>query len=139
MSVLSAFLEPEYTVETVDVIVSDRFKDKETGQPVPFKIRTLTQAEMSTIRKRSLVTKSVDGRKYQEVDNDLFLCNCLVEGVVSPDMKNAQLCEKYGTVNPADVPRNMLLGKEFERLGRAFMELNGIGEDSPELGEISKN
>jgi hypothetical protein len=33
----------------------------------------------------------------------------------------------------------MLLGREFEKLGKAFMKLNGLDDESPEVGIISKN
>lgn len=144
MSTLSAFLEPQYTEETAEVVIGDRFVDRETGNVVPFKIKTLTQDEISKIRNRSMVTKSVDGRKYQEIDNDIFLCRCLVEACIVPDLKSEAICTRYSPDNetpikPWEVPHKMLLGREFEQLGRAFMKLNGINEDSPELGVISKN
>ena len=42
MSKLSAFLHPVTTSEEKEVVISNRFQD-ESGQPVPFKIRALTQ------------------------------------------------------------------------------------------------
>jgi hypothetical protein len=139
MSVLSAFLNPVYTEETVEVIVGDRFVDPETGKPVPFKLRTLTQEERSELRKGCYVTKTAGDRKYQELDNEKYLCKCIVESCVEPDLKSKEACDKCKTIDPAEVPKRLLLGREFERLGKAFMKLNGLDDDSPEFGVISKN
>lgn len=48
MSKLSAFLHPVTTSEEKEVVISNRFQD-ESGQPVPFKIRALTQEENDAI------------------------------------------------------------------------------------------
>jgi hypothetical protein len=139
MSVLSAFLNPIYAEETVEVFVGDRFIDPETKEPVPFKLRTLTQEERSELRKGCYVTKSAGDRKYQELDNEKYLCKCIVESCVSPDLKSKEVCDHFKTIDPADVPKKMLLGREFEKLGKAFMKLNGLDDESPEFGIISKN
>lgn len=138
MSALDAFLNPKYAEATREVVVSDRFIDPETNKPVPFVLRTLKQSEKSKIRKRSIVTNDAGGQKYNEVDNDAFLARCIVEACVSPDLKSAELSKKYGLIAPDDVLREMLLGVEYERLAKAFMELNIMDDDSVEFGEVTK-
>ena len=53
MSNLQAFMTPN-TEETREVIISDRFKDKD-GKVVPFVIKSLSQAENEEIKKRTSI------------------------------------------------------------------------------------
>ena len=69
MSNLRAFLKPLYTEKTVEVIVSDRFADDD-GNPVPFKLKTLTQETLAQISKRSMKEQTVGGRRVQEMDRN---------------------------------------------------------------------
>lgn len=137
MSNLKAFLKPLYTEKTVSVVVSDRFVD-EDGKPVEFILKTLSQEQLATISKRSMREQTIGGRKVQDIDRNAYVNRCLVESCIQPDFKDKELCNAYGTEDPIQLPQKMLLGFEYERLGRAFLELNGLNDESPELGEVSK-
>jgi len=138
MSNLAGFLKPLYTEETKEIIISDRFVDEE-GKPLPFKLKTLSQTQMKGISKRSYREKYVNGKKVNEMDQDLFISRCLVESCVQPDFKDVELCHAYGTEDPYDLPQKMLLVREYEKLGRAFIELNGLESSDIDLGEVTKN
>lgn len=137
MSNLKAFLKPLYTEKTVSVVVSDRFVDDD-GNPVEFILKTLSQEQLATISKRSMREQTIGGRKVQDIDRNAYVNRCLVESCIQPDFKDKELCNAYGTEDPIQLPQKMLLGFEYERLGRAFLELNGLNDESPELGEVSK-
>lgn len=137
MSGLSAFLNPTYTEQTAEVFVSDRFLDDD-GKPIAFKIRTLKQEVLELISKRSRHEQMVDGHKVSVLDKSEHLNRCLVEACVYPNFKDKDLCEHYGTLDPIELPKKMLLVKEYEKLARAFLDLNGLSDDSPEYGEITK-
>jgi hypothetical protein len=137
MSGLSAFLNPTYTEQTAEVFISDRFLDDD-GKPIAFKLKTLTQETLELISKRSRKEQTIDGRKVSAIDKVEHLNRCLVEACVYPNFKEKELCEHFGTLDPVDVPRKMLLVKEYEKLARAFLDLNGLSDDSPEYGEITK-
>lgn len=137
MSGLAAFLHPKYTQATAEIIISDRFCD-ESGQPVKFVLRTLTQDELQSIVRRSTRDVDVGGRKVRELDREQHLDRCLLASCIYPDFAAKELCDQYGTADPVEVPRKMLLVAEYERLARAFLDLNGLTGDSPELGEITK-
>lgn len=137
MSNLKAFLKPLYTEKTVSVVVSDRFVDDD-GKPVEFILKTLSQEQLATISKRSMREQTIGGRKVQDIDRNAYVNRCLVESCIQPDFKDKELCNAYGTEDPIQLPQKMLLGFEYERLGRAFLELNGLNDESPELGEVSK-
>lgn len=138
MSGLDAFLNPAYTQETVEIVISDRFLD-ENGKPVPFKLRSLSQNEMQRLQKKSYTDQMVNGKKSKVLDEFLYLDNCLVESVIYPNFKAHELCERYGTEDPVTLPRLMLLKREYEKLARAMMKLNGVDDDDIDLGEVTKN
>lgn len=137
MSNLKAFFNPVYKEETIEVVVSDRFVD-EQNQPVPFKLKSLTQDQIESISKRSYREVNYNGKKVRELDKLMHLNRCIVEACIQPNFKDHELCVAYGTEDPAQLPQKMLLTREYEKLARAFMKLNGL-EDDLEVGEVTKN
>ena len=135
MSALSAFLHPAVTREEKEVIISKRFLG-EDGKPVPFKIRSLTQEENAAIIKAATRQKKVDGQWQDSIDANELSARTTVEATVFPDFRSAELCEKYGTKDPVQVPGKMLLAGEFGRLIDAVSKLSGFDKS---LDEEAKN
>ena len=135
MANLAGFLKPAYTEKTIEVVVSDRFLD-ENGDPIPFKIKSLPQSKMKMIAKRSLKTGS---KNSNEIDSTQFIARCIVEACVQPDFKDRELCLAYESEDPIEVPEKMLLASEYEKLARAFLDLNGIEEGGLDITGVSKN
>lgn len=135
MSALSAFLHPAVTREEKEVIISKRFLG-EDGKPVPFKIRSLTQEENAAIIKAATRQKKVDGQWKDSIDANELSARTIVEATVFPDFRSAELCEKYGTKDPVQVPGKMLLAGEFGRLIDAVSKLSGFDKS---LDEEAKN
>lgn len=135
MNALSAFLHPTVTTEEKEVIISKRFLG-EDGKPVPFKIRSLTQEENATIIKAATRQKKVDGQWQDSIDANELSARTIVEATVFPDFRSAELCEKYGTKDPVQVPGKMLLAGEFGRLIDAVSKLSGFDKS---LDEEAKN
>lgn len=135
MSALSAFLHPAVTREEKEVIISKRFLG-EDGKPVPFKIRSLTQEENASIIKAATRQKKVDGQWQDSIDANELSARTVVEATIFPDFRSAELCEKYGTKDPVQVPGKMLLAGEFGRLIDAVSKLSGFDKS---LDEEAKN
>lgn len=131
MSALSAFLHPAVTREEKEVIISKRFLG-EDGKPVPFKIRSLTQEENAAIIKAATRQKKVDGQWQDSIDANELSARTIVEATVFPDFRSAELCEKYGTKDPVQVPGKMLLAGEFGRLIDAVSKLSGFDKSLDE-------
>ena len=68
MSKLSAFLHPVTTSEEKEVVISNRFQD-ESGQPVPFKIRALTQEENDAITRQATRRRKEGGQTIEQLDS----------------------------------------------------------------------
>lgn len=134
MSRLSAFLNPAVDKdETKEVIVSKRFLDEE-GNPLPFVIRALTQAENESFVKLS--TKKGEFNKHE------YTQRVIVAATVDPDFATIEMRQTYSPdpnnplVSPLLVPGQMLLAGEYARLGDEILEFSGFGQD---LTELAKN
>lgn len=130
MNALSAFLHPAVVNEETTVLVSKRFLG-EDGQPVPFRIRALTQEENAAIIKAVTRRKKVDGQWQDVLDANELSARTVVAATVFPDFHSAELCDAYGTKDPIALPGKMLLAGEFARLVEAVSKLSGF-DKSPE-------
>ena len=138
MSNLQAFMTPT-TAETREVIVSDRFKDKD-GKVVPFVIKSLSQAENEEIRKRASVPVTKSGVVIgDKLDSEKYGRELVLASVTSPNFRDSELCKFYATMDPLEVPSKMLRVGEYTRLVRAINELNGLNDDLDVLEEEAKN
>lgn len=131
MSKLSAFLHPAVADETRDVVISKRFLD-EQGNPIPFRIRAVTQEENDAITRKSTRQTKVGGQMVEKLDSTQFARRMAVAATVEPDFSSKELCDAYGTMDPLEVPGKMLLSGEFSRLLREIMALSGFDEDVEE-------
>ena len=140
---LKAYMQPPVVNETKTVYPSKRLKGAD-GKPAPFVIRVIYQATNNKLIRQATERKKVNGRIMEELNGEKY-GNLLVQAcVVEPDLKNADLCAFYKTVNPADVINRMLSAGEYNRLVRSIREINEIGEladdsDVDEIEEILKN
>lgn len=138
MSNLQAFMTPN-TEETREVIISDRFKDKD-GKVVPFVIKSLSQAENEEIRKRSTKPVVKNGVVVSErLDSSKFGKELILACVSTPNFKNSELCNFYATMDPLEVPGKMLRTGEYNRLVKAISDLNGFNDDLEVLEDEAKN
>ena len=126
MSKLSAFLHPVTTSEEKEVVISNRFQD-EKGNPVPFKIRALTQEENDQITKQATRQVKVNGQAVEKLDSVDFSRRMVVAATVEPDFHAKELCDAYGVLDPLLVPGKMLLSGEYAKLLNAITDLSGFG------------
>ena len=125
MSKLSAFLHPVTTQEEKEVVISKRFQD-ENGNPVPFKIRALSQDENDKLTKQATRQVRVNGQPLEKLDSADYTRRVIVAATVEPDFQSKEMCDTYGVLDPLLVPGKMLLSGEYARLGREIMALSGF-------------
>ena len=128
MSKLSAFLHPVQP-EPKEIVISDRFKD-ENGNPVPFKIRPLTQEENAALIKRTKRVKVVNGVRQEVIDSTLLSALTVLEATIEPDFKAKEVCDAFGVLDPAMVPGKMLLSGEYAKLMQEITALSGFDTDA---------
>ena len=132
MSKLSTFLHPVAVSEEKEIVISKRFQD-EKGNPVPFKIRALTQEENDTITKQATRRAKVNGQMVEQLDSTDFSRRMVVAATVEPDFRAKELCDAYGVLDPLMVPGKMLLSGEYAKLLRAITELTGFEDMEDEV------
>lgn len=139
MNRLSAFLHPVQTAQEREVLISDRFRD-ENGEPVPFKIRAVTQEQNDALTARCRRVQTVGGRRQEYLDAAQLNRELVVAATVEPDFSDAEVCAAYGTKIPTQVPGRMLLAGEYDALLKAIMELSGFDMGSVrEAEDAAKN
>lgn len=131
MNALTAFLHPAVVSEEKEIVISKRFLDEE-GKPVPFRIRSLTQEENEAISKAATHKKRVGDQWQEELDAAEYSSRMIVEATVFPDMRNAELCETYGTKDPVQLPSKLLLAGEYNKLVMAITKLSGFDKTPDE-------
>lgn len=131
MSKLSAFLHPVTAQEEKEVVISKRFVDGQ-GNPVPFRIRALTQEENDKITKQATRQTKVNGQIVERLDNVDFSRRMVVAATVEPDFSSKEMCDAYGVLDPLLVPGKMLLSGEYGRLMAEITQLSGFGDDTAE-------
>ena len=134
MSRLSVFLHPVTTQMEEEIVVSSRFLD-EKGNPVPFKVRSLTQEENDALTKQSTRRIKMDGQIQERLDNVEYTRRLVVAATVDPDFSSKELCDGFGVVDPLLVPGKLLLPGEYRKLCNKIMELSGFDETGAEEAE----
>ena len=129
MSVLQGFLQPSPMDETTEVVISERFKG-EDGKPLAFKIRKIDQETANSLLKKCQRTKTVNGQSVRETDNVKYSNLLILQCVVEPNFRDAEMCEYYKVIDPADIPGRMFSLGEYSRLSDAIMAFNDF--DTPE-------
>lgn len=124
---LRAYMQPPVVNETKTVYPSKRLKGAD-GNPAPFVIRVIDQETNNKLIKQATEKKKVNGRLIEMLNSEKY-GNLLIQAcVVEPDLKNAELCAYYKTVNPVDTINRMLSVGEYNRLVREIKLLNEIDE-----------
>lgn len=127
MSKLSAFLQPVKTHIEKEVLISDRFVDSD-GNPVPFKIKALTQEENDQIVRAATKVETKNGQRTEHLDAVDYARRVIVAATIEPNFAAKEMCEAYGVVSPYLVPGKMLLSGEYNRLMRAITDLAELEE-----------
>jgi len=140
MSNLQAFFAQNAPFEAIEeFVVSERFKD-ENGKPIPWKLRTISEAENEEIRKASIqYVKGKGGRRVPETQPEVYLAKVAAACVVFPDLKDVELQKSYGVIGAENLLKKMLLAGEYAALIQKVEEINGFDRDINELVEEVKN
>ena len=134
---LSAFLkENKIKREAYEYVASKDFVDSE-GNPIPWKIRPLTNEELDNLRDR--FTKRVKNKmtqKTEEVfDKEGFTIEMATTAIEFPKLDDAQLQESYGVVGADSLLNAMLTPGELQDL---FLAVNEASDFEVGMGQKIK-
>ena len=136
MSALQDFLNAHPVDNlTEEVIISDRFKDKE-GNLLRFKIKAMSSGEFEEIRKKSTTVRK--GGKV-EMDLQKFQSSIVISQTLEPDFKHAESIAKLGCLNPEEYLNKVLLPGEVSELVTRIQQLSGFDRDMSDLVAEAKN
>jgi len=139
MTLQAFFAQNNASEQVEEFVVSSRFKD-EKGKPIPWKIKSMTEAENEAIRKSAtIVVKGKHGTKVPETKPEVYLAKLAVESVVFPDLKNAELQKSYGVLGAENLLKTMLLSGEYAALIEKVQSINGFDRDINDMVEEVKN
>lgn len=137
MGDIKAFLLPPVMEETKEIIVTKRAKGPD-GKPVPFVIRAIDQETNNRLIRQAVKKRKENGVIIRDLDDEKYNKLLVQAAVIEPDLKNAELCAHYKTVDPLDVSVRMLSAGEFQSLCKAIRELSGFVGNDLELEEAEE-
>jgi len=126
--------------EIIEYIASNRFKD-ENGNPIPWKLKTITAKENDELRAQCYKQVPVQGKRNhfkQEFITGKYLELLALKCIVEPNLNSAELQDFYHVMKPEDLLKEHLLKPaEYDDLVVKLQEINGY--DINEEIEEAKN
>ena len=116
MGNLGAYLRPIPAGKTKEIFL-ENFKD-EKGNKIPFVVKAITPKENEMIVKRNTIKGKLNSTTY---GNELIV-TCLE----TPHLKDTELCNFYGVMDPMEVPSLMFTIGEKQVVMDAITEINDI-------------
>ena len=140
---LSAFLaQNAKKVENKKFVLSDRFVDPETGEPMEWEICAISANAIKKLRQDCMRNYPMPGGKkgqfIQQLDSQLFQLRMSAKCTVFPDLNSPELQGSYGVMDDESLLGAMLIGGEFDELYVQVQELCGY-ELQDNLVEEAKN
>ena len=139
MDLKAFFMENVGEMGEEEIVVSDRFKN-EKNEPVPFRVKAITEMENAEIRKScQRRTRGKNGILNTETDIDLYLAKLVAACILYPDFKDAALQKSWGVLGADALLRRMLTAGEFSSLLASVQEVCGFDRTLDEVKDEIKN
>lgn len=136
MSKLRAFFKENIkAIGEVEFVVSKRFIDEKTGEPIPFKLIAISARRDGDLRENCYKMNKFN---QPEFDAEKYMRNFAAAGVVEPDLRNQELQDNYGVKSAEDLLSIMLTAGEFNNLTAKLQEL-GDFKTPQKMVEEAKN
>ena len=141
MSKFSAFLaQNKVTTDNVKYVVSNKFIDPETKQPIEWELRPLSEEENDGIKRACMIQKQVKNGVYtKDVDPLKFNSKVITSSVVFPDLNDKELQDSYHVVGAEALLKKMLSMGEYARLFEKVQEINDFDIPFTDKVEEAKN
>ncbi len=132
---LTAFLKDNVPnpFEEIELVVSNRFKNEKGA--IPWKLRAMSPDNALLASDNATV---VNGKKTDFKTNTYFK-NIVTETVVYPNLRDKELQDSYGVMDPSELLNRMLNSSEFNKLLEKCLEINGLNKSFDELKNEAKN
>lgn len=139
MSTLSGFLAQNVLeVENEKHVISKRFIG-EDGKPIPWEIRALGEKENEELKRSCTQLIKSRNTSVYKTDYDLYLAKLVVESVVFPNLRDAELQKSYGVLGAEELVKKMLIVGEYSKLVEVVQKVCGLDENMEDLIDEAKN
>lgn len=143
MSNLTAFLaQNAINPEVEEHVVSKRFVDPETKQPMKWEVVAVDSDRDEELRKQHTKRLQVPGKKnvfQPTTDYDAYLTSLAVECTKFPNLHDAELQSSYGVMGANELLKKMLLPGEYAEYLKIVQNVNGFDIGMEEAVEEAKN
>lgn len=149
---ISAFMRPELKEETIIEIPGIKTFIDEKGNPIPFKIRAITTADLTRIRKachKRRPAKDAKGKlifqngqlQYDDqYDGNEMSDQMIVQALIYPDLHNKELLDYYGVQDSVDLVHKLFSKlDDYTYMIEQIQQASGISSDGDEIIEDAKN
>ncbi len=140
---LTAFMAPNAVQdEHIKYVVSARFVDEKTKEPIEWEIQCIDSKHDEELRKACTRRVAVPGKRGQftkETDYDKYVGLLAVECTVFPDLNNVELQNSYGVLCADELLKKMLKPGEYADYLEKIQEINGFNESFEDKVEEAKN
>lgn len=111
------------------------------GFEAPFVIQEITNEENEKLQKSvTKITKTRSGQVTQNMDQDKYAKNLILDSVIQPDLNSEELQQFYGTLaDPYGTLKKMLSIGELTALIQEVNKLSGVDEVLDDKVEDAKN
>lgn len=111
------------------------------GFPAPFVIQEITNEENEKLQKSvTKITKTRSGQVTQNMDQDKYAKELILDSVIQPDLNSEELQQFYGTLaDPYGTLKKMLSIGELTALIQEVNKLSGVDEALDDKVEDAKN
>ena len=132
---LTAFLKDNVAnpYEEVEFIVSDRFKDD--NGVIAWKLRAMSPDNALLATDSATVVTG----KHSDFKTSVYFKNVVAETVVYPNLRDKELQDSYGVMEPAQLLNKMLNSAEFNKLLTKCLQINGLDKNFDDLKTEVKN
>lgn len=117
--------------ETTDYEVKRLSKILKT--PFILKLRPVDPKRMNEIQERAV--KMTSKGKYNGTDLAALRMLTLCEGIVQPDLNNAELKKRFGASTPKDMLSKLFLAGEIQQIYEKIQDVSGFDDDEEEEKE----
>ena len=149
---IKAFMRNELKEDTIIEIPGIKTFSDESGNPIPMKIRVITTADLTRIRKACHTRKIAKDAKGKPIfqngniqyddqyDGNAMNDQMIAESLVFPDMHSKELLDFYGCNSAVELVHKMFRHfEDYTYITEQIQQASGITSDGDEIIEEAKN
>jgi len=149
---IKAFMRAELNEDTIVTIPGIKTFSDESGKPIDMKIRVITTADLTRIRKACHTRKIAKDAKGKPIfkdgsiqyddqyDGNAMTDQMIVQSLVFPDLHDKELLEFYGCNESVELVHKLFRRfEDYTYISEKIQEVSGISATGDEIIDEAKN